>query len=167
MKLPGKLNWEKIDSLASNLSFLLSSSEEENQWHQSLNNKPSTIDKSELITELWQNLSRIDKDDYLATMLGPKQLDLTRSTLMTTLYSLLFLIGFTGNFLTCIIILCNSYMRVPANFFLFSLAIADIITLIGGKEGRRPSFKIGGSVAKTRPKIKTLYFREKLETLEK
>ena len=44
------------------------------------------------------------------------------------------MVGFFGNLLTALIIIFNSYMRVPPNFFLLSLAVADMITLLGGKK---------------------------------
>ena len=52
---------------------------------------------------------------------------------MTVFYSVLFLAGVPGNFLTCFIILLNSYMKAPPNLFLFNLAIVDIMTLTMGK----------------------------------
>ena len=66
-------------------------------------------------------------------LLGPKQSNFVLSVCLSTLYAILFVVGFFGNLLTAIIIIFNSYMRVPPNFFLLSLAIADMITLIGGK----------------------------------
>ena len=56
------------------------------------------------------------------------------SICLSTLYAVLFVVGFFGNLLTALIIIFNSYMRVPPNFFLLSLAVADMITLLGGKK---------------------------------
>ena len=72
-------------------------------------------------------------DEYLRRQLGPKQANIVLSVCLSTLYALLFVVGFFGNFLTALIILFNSYMRVPPNFFLLSLAIADMITVTAGK----------------------------------
>ena len=80
----------------------------------------------------WDFLSEEQQEKILFGLMGHKRMGFTRSVIITVIYAILLLVGFTGNFLTCIIILFNSYMRVPANFFLFSLAIADIITLVGG-----------------------------------
>ena len=52
---------------------------------------------------------------------------------MTVFYGVLFILGVPGNLLTCFIILLNSYMKAPPNYFLFNLAIVDIITLTMGK----------------------------------
>ena len=80
----------------------------------------------------WTNLSQSEKDDYLMQYLGPRQTPLALSMSLSLFYSLLFLVGFLGNILTALIIIFNSYMRVPPNFFLLSLAFADLITLSGG-----------------------------------
>lgn len=77
-------------------------------------------------------MTETEKESFLSEKLGPKQLDYSRSVILTILYTTLFMVGFSGNLLTVVIILCNSYMRIPPNFFLLSLAIADIITLLGG-----------------------------------
>ena len=52
---------------------------------------------------------------------------------MTIFYGSLFLLGVPGNFLTCLIIFMNSYMRAAPNYYLFNLAVADILTLSIGK----------------------------------
>ena len=52
---------------------------------------------------------------------------------MTVFYATLFLMGVPGNFLTCLIIFMNSYMRASPNYYLFNLAVADILTLSIGK----------------------------------
>ena len=80
----------------------------------------------------WRSLPENLRDEYLIGKLGPRQANFSMSVGLTSLYSLLFLVGFFGNFLTALIILFNSYMRVSPNFFLLSLAIADMITLSGG-----------------------------------
>ena len=53
---------------------------------------------------------------------------------MTAFYVSLFMIGVSGNFLTCLIIFMNSYMRTPPNYYLFNLAVTDIITQSIGKD---------------------------------
>ena len=80
----------------------------------------------------WDFLSKEEQSKLLQDNLGPDVHSFKKSLIVTIIYGILGVIGVTGNFLTCVIILFNSYMRVPANFFLFSLAIADMITLIGG-----------------------------------
>ena len=53
---------------------------------------------------------------------------------MTAFYVSLFMIGVSGNFLTCLIIFMNSYMRTPPNYYLFNLAVTDILTQSIGKD---------------------------------
>ncbi len=85
-------------------------------------------------SRLWADLNETEKDHYLEQVHGPRHLDKKLAIPMTVFYLVLFFAGIPGNLLTCLIILWNSYMRAPPNFFLFNLAIADIITLIIGKK---------------------------------
>ena len=48
-------------------------------------------------------------------------------------YGLIFLTGVVGNVSTCIVIIKNNYMHTATNYYLFSLAISDVLTLILGK----------------------------------
>ena len=73
-----------------------------------------------------------EKESYIRKFYPPK-FDQDTALPMTVFYAILFFAGVPGNLLTCFIILLNSYMRAPPNFFLFNLAIVDIITLTIGK----------------------------------
>ena len=73
------------------------------------------------------------KDDYLLKRHGPKHMEKSVAVGMTIFYGSLFLLGVPGNFLTCLIIFMNSYMRAAPNYYLFNLAVADILTLSIGK----------------------------------
>jgi hypothetical protein len=81
----------------------------------------------------WDDLSKFDKDDYLLKRHGPKHMEKSVAVGMTIFYGSLFLLGVPGNFLTCLIIFMNSYMRAAPNYYLFNLAVADILTLSIGK----------------------------------
>ena len=48
---------------------------------------------------------------------------------MTILYTLIFITGVIGNICTCIVICRNKYMRTATNYYLFSLAISDLLLL--------------------------------------
>ncbi|CAI2347231.1 unnamed protein product [Caenorhabditis sp. 36 PRJEB53466] len=48
------------------------------------------------------------------------------------IYATVFLLGLFGNTCTCIVIVANKSMHNPTNYYLFSLAISDIIALILG-----------------------------------
>ena len=52
---------------------------------------------------------------------------------MTILYVLMFVTGVTGNFAVCIVIVRNKTMHTATNYYLFSLAISDLIILLLGK----------------------------------
>lgn len=84
-------------------------------------------------SETWSSLSEEEKERYLLNVHGPAQLETNWAVGMTTFYSFLFLLGVPGNFLTCLIIFMNSYMWASPNYFLFNLAVTDIITLVIGK----------------------------------
>ncbi|XP_046865321.1 thyrotropin-releasing hormone receptor [Drosophila willistoni] len=55
--------------------------------------------------------------------------------LLTTLsvgYGLIFVAGILGNLITCIVISRNNFMHTATNFYLFNLAISDLILLCSG-----------------------------------
>ncbi|NXD10457.1 NMUR1 protein, partial [Nothocercus nigrocapillus] len=47
-------------------------------------------------------------------------------------YLLIFVVGAVGNTLTCIVILRHRFMRTPTNYYLFSLAVSDLLVLLLG-----------------------------------
>ena len=53
---------------------------------------------------------------------------------LTIYYTFLFMVGVPGNLLTCLIICTNSYMLTPSNFFLVSLALTDLLSILCGKQ---------------------------------
>uniref|UniRef100_A0AC34QSL5 G-protein coupled receptors family 1 profile domain-containing protein n=1 Tax=Panagrolaimus sp. JU765 TaxID=591449 RepID=A0AC34QSL5_9BILA len=48
-------------------------------------------------------------------------------------YSVILILGLFGNIFTCIVIAKNKSMHNPTNYYLFSLAISDLLMLILGK----------------------------------
>jgi len=42
--------------------------------------------------------------------------------------------GVIGNVTTCVVIARNSYMHTATNYYLFSLAISDMLSLVFGKQ---------------------------------
>ncbi|XP_060934651.1 neuromedin-U receptor 1 [Limanda limanda] len=81
------------------------------------------------------NGSSMDLDDaclagYLEKYLGPR-----RSTVflpVCVIYLLIFLVGVLGNLLTCSVIARNKVMWTPTNYYLFSLAVSDLLVLLLG-----------------------------------
>ncbi|CAH1399886.1 unnamed protein product [Nezara viridula] len=52
--------------------------------------------------------------------------------LLTSLYSLIFVTGLIGNVSTCIVIAKNRHMHTATNYYLFSLAVSDLLLLVWG-----------------------------------
>jgi len=50
--------------------------------------------------------------------------------LILIIYSLIFIIGLVGNIMTIIIIKYNTHLRTPTNFYLFNLAVSDLMMLM-------------------------------------
>lgn len=49
---------------------------------------------------------------------------------MTLCYALIFVSGVIGNVSTCVVIFYNKYMHTATNFYLFSLAMSDLLLLL-------------------------------------
>ncbi|XP_018110148.1 neuromedin-U receptor 2 [Xenopus laevis] len=69
-------------------------------------------------------------EEYLAYLCGPKRSRL--SLPMTLVYAAIFFIGVIGNTLVCLVILKHHNMRTPTNYYLFSLAVSDLLVLLLG-----------------------------------
>lgn len=69
-------------------------------------------------------------EDYLAFLCGPKRSHLFLP--MALVYSLIFIVGVIGNFLVCLVILKHRNMKTPTNYYLFSLAVSDLLVLLFG-----------------------------------
>ena len=73
-------------------------------------------------------------EDFLEDYMGPQRAQgLPETILLTTIYFIILVTGIIGNVCTCIVIYKNQYMRTATNYYLFSLAISDVLTLILGK----------------------------------
>ena len=73
----------------------------------------------------------------LQRYLGARYRSMAESVILTIVYSCIFLTGVVGNVSTCIVITKNHYMHTATNYYLFSLAISDVLTLILGKSSDR------------------------------
>ncbi|NXY50068.1 NMUR1 protein, partial [Ceuthmochares aereus] len=84
---------------------------------------------------------------YPETLFDPKDANLTEEQLrhkylgpqrssffvpVCVIYLLIFVVGAVGNTLTCIVILRHRFMRTPTNYYLFSLAVSDLLVLLLG-----------------------------------
>ena len=75
----------------------------------------------------------LDVEVLLTDILGSRRKELPSVIALTVVYLLIFFTGLIGNISTCIVIARNSYMRTATNYYLFSLAVSDLLTLLFGK----------------------------------
>ncbi|OQV19401.1 hypothetical protein BV898_06631 [Hypsibius exemplaris] len=77
--------------------------------------------------------------NFLTQNLGPQQLSMNVVIPVSILYPILFVCGFTGNLVTCVVIFKNNYMHTTTNFYLFSLAVSDLLLMLLGLRSLRRS----------------------------
>lgn len=72
-------------------------------------------------------------NQYVIDHLGQRCQD--PSVIVTTMviYSFILFLGLVGNILTCLVIATDSGMRTATNYYLFSLAVSDLLSLVLGK----------------------------------
>ena len=81
----------------------------------------------------WSNLSATEQHTFLEEALGPQhKYSDDKVVIPTIVYSAISIFGIPGNIITCLTIISNSYLRTAPNFFIFNLAVVDLITLILG-----------------------------------
>ena len=86
----------------------------------------------------WDDLSSMEKEQYLSKVYGHKhRFEKNIAIGMTIFFATIFGIGTGGNLMTILIISMNSYMKQSPNYYLFNLAVVDIITLWIGKHKLR------------------------------
>nr|XP_060616975.1 neuromedin-U receptor 2 [Anolis sagrei ordinatus] len=69
-------------------------------------------------------------EEYLAFLYGPKRSPVFLP--MSWVYAMIFIVGVSGNLLVCLVILKHRNMKTPTNYYLFSLAISDLLLLLLG-----------------------------------
>ncbi|KAM8763578.1 neuromedin-U receptor 2 [Rhynchonycteris naso] len=69
-------------------------------------------------------------EDYLAFLCGPRRSHFFLP--VTVVYALIFVVGVAGNLLVCLVILRHQTMKTPTNYYLFSLAVSDLLVLLLG-----------------------------------
>jgi hypothetical protein len=72
-------------------------------------------------------------EEYLVRTLGPKRLPLVVVLPITTIYVTIFVTGIIGNVAVCVVIARNKLMWTATNYYLFSLAVSDLMLLILGE----------------------------------
>ncbi|KAL4608180.1 neuromedin-U receptor 1-like [Arapaima gigas] len=72
----------------------------------------------------------LSQEEFLRRLLGPRRSPVFLPVCITFL--LIFLVGAVGNTLTCVVIASNKVMHTPTNYYLFSLAVSDLLVLLLG-----------------------------------
>lgn len=63
---------------------------------------------------------------------GPKRDELYVVIPITVIYVVIFITGTVGNVTTCIVIHRNKSLHTATNYYLFSLAVSDLVLLVSG-----------------------------------
>ncbi|KAL5283839.1 NMUR1.2 family protein [Megaselia abdita] len=79
-----------------------------------------------------QQLTRntVSNDEYDDD--GNDNSDIILFSIITIFYAIIFIAGILGNLITCIVISRNKFMHTATNFYLFNLAVSDLILLLSG-----------------------------------
>ncbi|XP_017112047.1 somatostatin receptor type 5 isoform X2 [Drosophila elegans] len=88
-----------------------------------------------ITTENLSSLLGTTNGTNASTMTADSSVDeesLTLRTAFTVCYALIFVAGVLGNLITCIVISRNNFMHTATNFYLFNLAVSDLILLVSG-----------------------------------
>jgi hypothetical protein len=70
---------------------------------------------------------------FLECLLGPQHPPTGIVATITLTYGILFTTGVFGNACTMLVILRNKFMHTATNFYLFNLALADLLSLLIGR----------------------------------
>ncbi|XP_022919694.2 pyrokinin-1 receptor-like [Onthophagus taurus] len=92
----------------------------------------STEINASISTATILNLSSIQRSQNNLRDWGPKRDPLYIVIPITIIYTIIFFVGVIGNISTCIVIARNKCMHTATNYYLFSLAISDLLLLISG-----------------------------------
>eukprot|EP00095_Tigriopus_kingsejongensis_P005587 maker-scaffold12_size759060-snap-gene-6.19 protein:Tk05587 transcript:maker-scaffold12_size759060-snap-gene-6.19-mRNA-1 annotation:"diapause hormone receptor" len=78
-------------------------------------------------------LANLTDAEYLAMVLGPQNVGLPLLIPITIIHVLIFISGVIGNVAVCLVIVKNKSMHTATNYYLFSLAISDLMILVLGE----------------------------------
>lgn len=78
-------------------------------------------------------VSNVSLDEYMMWMRGPKRMSYEVLLPITIVYVIIFVAGVVGNISTVVVISKIPRMHTATNFYLISLAISDLVTLLLGK----------------------------------
>jgi hypothetical protein len=78
------------------------------------------------------NGTKNETEFTLEDVLGPKHPEYYKLIPVTVIYCVIFVTGIIGNVSTCVVIARNRYMQTATNYYLFNLAVADLLVLVLG-----------------------------------
>ena len=70
---------------------------------------------------------------FVQDVLGKRCVDSVIVLPTVLIYGLILVLGLFGNMCTCVVIAKNKSMQNPTNYYLFSLAISDLLMLVLGE----------------------------------
>ncbi|XP_055384390.1 putative uncharacterized protein DDB_G0282133 [Condylostylus longicornis] len=79
-----------------------------------------------------ENLSHYVNDSTIQLKERNYREALTLIYVITVFYAIILVSGIVGNLITCIVISRNKYMHTATNFYLFNLAVSDLLLLLSG-----------------------------------
>ena len=88
-------------------------------------------------TGFFENETDFDQWSYLVQLLGPQRQPWNTLIPLTCVYLVLVILGIFGNLSVCFVIYRIPSMRSATNYYLFSLAIADLLILLLGKSNSK------------------------------
>jgi hypothetical protein len=71
-------------------------------------------------------------EEILERHLGPRKKGLSFTIIMSLIYILIFICGLFGNICICCVIITNACMHNTTNYYLFSLAVSDVLLVVFG-----------------------------------
>ncbi|XP_013773417.1 pyrokinin-1 receptor-like isoform X1 [Limulus polyphemus] len=93
----------------------------------------SSVDSYSLTNALLTTLTPvINNESNNESILGPTRDPPSTVIPMTLIYTVILVTGVVGNICTCVVIARNKYMHTATNYYLFSLAVSDLLLLILG-----------------------------------
>lgn len=82
----------------------------------------------------------LTENEYLQYILGPRYLPLEIAVPLTLVYLTIFICGAFGNVITCLVIYTYPSIQTATNFYIFSLAVSDLIILVLGMSNANEMF---------------------------
>jgi hypothetical protein len=94
---------------------------------------PAFEDSSGVVIGGNSSMGNLSDAEYLERMLGPKNVGLPLLVPITLIYVIIFISGVVGNVAVCLVIVKNKSMHTATNYYLFSLAVSDLMMLALGE----------------------------------